>query len=101
MGVASGKWEENEQTRPDTVSRQIAFITNIANKHDCQLTFDKSFLDEYCKETITPEDFWNLNITWDNHVSADRISFSMYLELESFLRQKLYSELSTNDNEHI
>lgn len=94
MGVASGKWEENEQTRPETVSRQIAFITNMADKHDCRLTFDKSFPDEECGETITPEDFWNLNITWDNHVSADRISFAMYLELESFLRHKLCSELS-------
>ena len=40
MGVSSGRWEENEQTRPDTVSKQIAFITKMADKHDFKLSFD-------------------------------------------------------------
>ena len=91
MGVASGRWEENEQTRPDTVSKQIAFITKMADKHDFKLSFDD------CGEIISEDDFWALNITPDNHVSADRISFGMYRDLENHLKAKLSREISKNE----
>ena len=88
MGVSSGRWEENEQTRPDTVSKQIAFITKMADKHDFKLSFDD------CGEIISEGDFWALNITLDNHVLADRISFRMYHDLENHLKAKLHREIS-------
>ena len=91
MGVSSGRWEENEQTRPDTVSKQIAFIIKLADKHDFQLSFDDG-----CGEIISEDDFWDLNITLDNHVLADRISFGMYLDLENHLKAKLHQEISNH-----
>lgn len=94
MGVASGRWMENEQARPDIVSKQIAFITNLAAKHDCRLVFDESLAGDDCADVISQEDFWDLNITWDNHSSADRISYGMYRDLENFLKAKLRHEIS-------
>ena len=93
MGVASGRWEQNDALRPEFVLKQIVSIIYMADKYHFQLTFDETLADEDSGEVISQSDFWDLNITVDNYASADMISFGMYEDLENFLRKKLYSEI--------
>ena len=66
--------------------RDVDKVKKWMDDYDYDLTFNSEYWNEEDGgELINEDDYWGVNITENNYVSADLISFAMAMELENYL----------------